>query len=157
MRRLQLECEHQLDLERHRNEELARSASATEAKLRTAEARADAVEAAFAEYRESQRHTSEAALQTELAEARREVSQARQRACEAVAAKEAYKSRVVRLASDLSALQRARAADQVGSPTPPKKEAPSYPSFPVRTTEWQEAAPAAFATSGTMHKMKKCG
>eukprot|EP00873_Tetraselmis_striata_P037318 jgi/Tetstr1/457582/TSEL_044150.t1 len=113
VRRLQLECEHQLDLERHRNEELARSASATEAKLRTAEARADAVEAAFAEYRESQRHTSEAALQTELAEARREVSQARQRACEAVAAKEAYKSRVVRLASDLSALQRARAADQV--------------------------------------------
>mmetsp|Transcript_6040 Transcript_6040/g.10906 ORF Transcript_6040/g.10906 Transcript_6040/m.10906 type:complete len:278 (-) Transcript_6040:212-1045(-) len=112
VRRLQLECEHQLDLERHRSEELARGNAALEAKLRTAENRADAVEAAFQEYREGQRQSSEAVLAAELHEARMALREAQDRAREAGDAKERYKSRMLALARDLSALQRARAADQ---------------------------------------------
>lgn len=112
VRRLQVECEHQLDLERHRNEELARAKAAAEERLRAAEARADAVEVAFQQYRDSQRHSPESELQAKLSEAQSALRQAEAKAREAIFAKGRYKEQVVKLAKELAALQKARAEEQ---------------------------------------------
>eukprot|EP00951_Prasinocladus_malaysianus_P037886 scaffold410605_cov43-Prasinocladus_malaysianus.AAC.1 len=106
VRRLQVECEHQLDLERHRNEELARAKLATEDKLRAAENRADAIELAFQQYRDSQRHSSESTLQTKLLEVQGALRDSEAKEREASMAKERYKAQAIKLSRELAALQK---------------------------------------------------
>uniref|UniRef100_A0A061QYS2 Centrosomal protein CEP120 n=1 Tax=Tetraselmis sp. GSL018 TaxID=582737 RepID=A0A061QYS2_9CHLO len=112
VRRLQVECEHQLELERHRNEELARSRTAAEERARSAQARADAVEAAFEEYRDSQRHTDEARLQSQLREVQDALRAAEERARVALEGKARYRQQVGRLVAEIRELKSARASEQ---------------------------------------------
>ncbi|KXZ48687.1 hypothetical protein GPECTOR_26g590 [Gonium pectorale] len=94
VRRLQVECEHQLDIERDRNAELVRRVAMMEERLAASEARCLAVENEFADYRAASRSTPEAELTRQLAEAREAAKAAEVRAAKAAKAKQGYKEQV---------------------------------------------------------------
>lgn len=110
---LQVECEHQLSLERDRTAAVARQRDAAEARLLAAEARAAAMEAQFAEYRAAQRATPEAQLQWQLQQAQTVAAAAEARAAKAVKAKKHYKEQVLQLARELAAVHQQRQQEQV--------------------------------------------
>ncbi|EFJ47447.1 hypothetical protein VOLCADRAFT_117862 [Volvox carteri f. nagariensis] len=108
VRRLQVECEHQLDIERDRNTELVRRVAALEERLAASEMRCLTVENEFADFRAASRSTPEAELARQLAEAREAVKAAEGRAAKAAKAKQGYKEQVRKLAEQVAALQRRR-------------------------------------------------
>ncbi|KAL6757254.1 hypothetical protein V8C86DRAFT_2629461 [Haematococcus lacustris] len=110
VRRLQVECEHQLEMERDRLAEAVRQRAVLEERLAMSETRGAALEQAFAGYRDAMRNTSEVALQRELLEVRDALRQAEERAARASKAKVAYKEQVVALAEQLASLYKARQA-----------------------------------------------
>mmetsp|Transcript_21496 Transcript_21496/g.47068 ORF Transcript_21496/g.47068 Transcript_21496/m.47068 type:complete len:145 (+) Transcript_21496:3-437(+) len=115
VRRLQVECEHQLEIERDRNVELARQRSVVEERLAVSEARYASLDQAFTAFREAQRNTSEAALQREVLELRDTLRRAEERAARALKAKAAYKNQVSQLVEQLSLLYKQRHLDQEDS------------------------------------------
>lgn len=69
VRRLQVEFEHQIELERSRNMEVVRQRQAAEARATSLEQRCAAIEQAFIDFRARQRSTPEAEMQAQLSEA----------------------------------------------------------------------------------------
>ena len=67
VKRLQRDCDHQLELERNRTREAERLKALAEEKALVAEGKAERIEHAFDAYRAEQRNTPEAALQSEIA------------------------------------------------------------------------------------------
>lgn len=67
MKRLQRDCDHQLELERGRTKEAERLKTLAEERALVAEGKAERIEHAFESYRAQQRNTPEAALQSEIA------------------------------------------------------------------------------------------
>ncbi|KAG2432446.1 hypothetical protein HXX76_008792 [Chlamydomonas incerta] len=112
VRRLQVECEHQLDIERDRNAELVRRVAMLEERLAASDARCLAVENEFADFRAATRSTPEAELTRQLAAAREAAKAAEVRAAKAAKAKQGYKDQVRKLAEQLAALQRRRQRDE---------------------------------------------
>ncbi|GFR45270.1 hypothetical protein Agub_g6376 [Astrephomene gubernaculifera] len=112
VRRLQVECEHQLDIEKDRNAELVRRVAMLEERLAASEARCLAVENEFADFRAASRSTPEAELARQLAEARETAKAAEARAAKAAKAKQGYKEQVRKLAEQLAALQRRRPREE---------------------------------------------
>ncbi|CAG9461809.1 unnamed protein product [Pedinophyceae sp. YPF-701] len=108
VRRLQVEFQHQIEVERGRAAEEARLHAATRERLARAEARAADVEATFAEYRDQQRLTPEAEMRAALHRAELAARDAEARAERATRGKRHYKDQVVKLARQLGALQRVR-------------------------------------------------
>ncbi|CAD7696409.1 unnamed protein product [Ostreobium quekettii] len=104
VRRLQVECEHQLSMERDRNAELARHKVSVEERLAAAEARAGTIEQNFAEYRHAQQSTSVAELQAELVTAREAAKRGDERAERLLHAKKRYKAQVIKLAQEIGEL-----------------------------------------------------
>lgn len=119
----QVECEHQLSLERDRTAAVARQRDAAESRLLTAEARAAAMEAQFTEYRAAQRATPEAQLQIQLQEAQASAAAAQARATKAVKAKKHYKEQVLQLARELAALHQQRQQEQLQQQQKQQEEA----------------------------------
>ncbi|WIA21573.1 hypothetical protein OEZ85_000765 [Tetradesmus obliquus] len=111
VRRLQVECEHQLSLERDRTAAVARQRDAAESRLLAAEARAAALEAQFSEYRSAQRDTPEAQLQLQLQEVQAAAARAEDRAARAIKLKKQYKQQVLQLAREMAALHQQRQAE----------------------------------------------
>eukprot|EP00878_Enallax_costatus_P021260 GHUV01022502.1.p1 GENE.GHUV01022502.1~~GHUV01022502.1.p1 ORF type:complete len:531 (+),score=261.65 GHUV01022502.1:951-2543(+) len=109
----QVECEHQLSLERDRTAAVARQRDAAEARLLAAEARAAAMEAQFTEYRAAQWATPEGQLQIQLQEAQAAAAAAQTRAGKAVKARKHYKDQVMKLARELAALHQQRQQEQL--------------------------------------------
>lgn len=109
----QVECEHQLSLERDRTAAVARQRDAAEARLLAAEARAAAMESQFMEYRAAQRATPEAQLQLQLQEAQAAAAAAQARATKAVKARKHYKEQVMKLAREITSLHQQRQQDQL--------------------------------------------
>ncbi|GLI70596.1 hypothetical protein VaNZ11_015526 [Volvox africanus] len=108
VRRLQVECEHQLDIEKDRNAELVRRVAALEERLGASEMRCLTVENEFADFRAAARSTPEAELARQLAEAREGVKAAEARAAKAAKAKQGYKEQVRKLVDQMATLQRRR-------------------------------------------------
>ncbi|GIL42344.1 hypothetical protein Vafri_350 [Volvox africanus] len=108
VRRLQVECEHQLDIEKDRNAELVRRVAALEERLGASEMRCLTVENEFADFRAAARSTPEAELARQLAEAREAVKAAEARAAKATKAKQGYKEQVRKLVDQMATLQRRR-------------------------------------------------
>ncbi|DBA79724.1 TPA: hypothetical protein ACH3X1_008393 [Trebouxia sp. C0004] len=112
VRRLQADFEHQVKLERQHNTDLQRQNEQLTQAQASAKAELAAVEREFSEYRAAQRHTPEADLVRQLADANEQVRRAEGKAEKAVAAKQGYKEQVLKLAQDLGSLQRQVAQDQ---------------------------------------------
>eukprot|EP00775_Hariotina_reticulata_P003803 gene3803-4060_t len=119
VRRLQVECEHQLSVERDRTAAVARQRDDAEVRLLAAEARAAGLEvrlsvadeAQFTEYRAAQRNTSEAQLQAALDRATQAARLAQEKAAKALKAKRQYKQQVLQLARELAAHHEQRQAE----------------------------------------------
>ncbi|PNH10303.1 Centrosomal protein [Tetrabaena socialis] len=149
VRRLQVECEHQLDIERDRNAELVRRVAMLEERLGASDARCLSVENEFADFRAASRSTPEAELARQLAEARETAKAADVRAAKASKAKQGYKEQVRKLAEQLASLQRRRQRDDDASfPRPtglPASQAPvhGHGSAAIRAAAEEQARYAA--------------
>lgn len=113
----QVECEHQLGLERERTAAALKQRDA-------AESRTGALEAQFTEYVASQRNAPEAQLKAELAEAQRASKAAETKLQAALKLKQKYKQQVGWRIAALwswsgSSQQQARHNPQSGNPWPP--------------------------------------
>ncbi|GAX73423.1 hypothetical protein CEUSTIGMA_g875.t1 [Chlamydomonas eustigma] len=104
VRRLQVECEHQLEIERDRSSELVRQKQTLADRLAVSESRFASLEQAFTAFREVHRSSDEAVLQRQLSEAREAASRAEEKASRASKSKAAYKTQVTRLAEQLAKL-----------------------------------------------------
>lgn len=94
VRRLQSECQHQLELEAQRREALAKEVAAAEARAAAAEARAAAADRALQRHREQHSASAAGRTEAELAAARAELATAEARAAKAAEAKRKYKEQV---------------------------------------------------------------
>lgn len=113
VRRLQAECQHQLELEQQRRDALAQQKAVAEQRAAAAEAKAAAAEAALQAAREEHARSEPGRLAGELAEAQVAAAAAEQRAGRASDAKRKYKQQVVRLAQEVALLQQ-QLAEVVG-------------------------------------------
>ena len=91
VRRLQAECQHQLELEAQRREGLAAATAAAEQRAAAAEARAAGAERALVRHREEHAASEAGRLAAELAAAQAALAAAAQRAAKAAEAKRKYK------------------------------------------------------------------
>eukprot|EP00798_Chlamydomonas_sp_ICE-L_P005676 gene5676-3536_t len=114
VRRLQVECEHQLEIERDRSAEVLRQRSALEERLAVMEARYASLEQAFSRYREMQRNTSEAVLQRELMEVKENLRRSDEKLSRASKGKAAYKEQVVKLAEQLAVVYKEQQSIEAG-------------------------------------------
>ncbi|KAL4437320.1 hypothetical protein ABPG75_004459 [Micractinium tetrahymenae] len=105
VRRLQSECQHQLELEAQRREAQAKDKAAAEARAAAAEGRAAASERALQQQREQHSASSAGRMEAELVAVQAELATAEARAAKAAEAKRKYKEQVVRLAQEVAALQ----------------------------------------------------
>ncbi|GMH41711.1 hypothetical protein BSKO_09621 [Bryopsis sp. KO-2023] len=102
VRRLQVECEHQLTIERDRNAELGRLKQSAEERLSIAESRSISLEKNFAEYRHRQQNTPEAQLQWEIQTLKEKLQKAEQKNEKLAKSKSKYKMEVIRLAQEIA-------------------------------------------------------
>ncbi|GAQ88750.1 hypothetical protein KFL_004560110 [Klebsormidium nitens] len=112
IKRLKEECEHQLQLERSRYEELARQKKGLEERLSATEAARARLEREFAEHRAAQRGTPEAELAAQVVALQQKNLDLQRSAEKATAAKKQYKAQVLRMARELAAMHRQQAADE---------------------------------------------
>ena len=105
VRRLQTDCDHQLEMERNRTREAERMCQLTEERLSVAESRTERVEYAFGQFRAEHRQSPEAMLQSEIVNLTHANKVAEQRAADANRAKEQYKEQVRKLAKQLAMTQ----------------------------------------------------
>lgn len=91
---MQVECEHQLSLERERCGEAMRLKSAAEERYALTEARCAATEAAFEQFKAAQRTSPEAALQSQVNELQQALKTAQAAADKARSMKKQYKEQV---------------------------------------------------------------
>ena len=94
VRRLQAECQHQLELEVQRREALGQATAAAEQRAAAAEAKAAAAERALARHREEHDASEAGRLAAEVAAAQAGLAAAEQRAGKAAEAKRKYKQQV---------------------------------------------------------------
>ena len=105
IRRVQEECEHQVQMERIRSTELARLKKEGEERLREAQGRVKAVEKEFDDFRHKVRATPEAKLQAEAVSLQQRLALAEGRQLKLQSAKQHYKDQVIRLARELARVQ----------------------------------------------------
>ena len=108
VRRLQQECEHQLEMERGRGADVERQKKALEERVEEANARAAAVERAFHGYKRAHLESSEATLHAEIARLQQQRSDAEQTAHEAVKSRDRFKTQIQKMAKQVVALERER-------------------------------------------------
>jgi centrosomal protein CEP120 len=108
VRRLQQECEHQLEMERGRGADVERQKKVLEERVEEANARAAAVERAFHGYKRAHLESSEATLHAEIARLQQQRSDAEQTAHEAVKSRDRFKTQIQKMAKQVVALERER-------------------------------------------------
>ena len=108
VRRLQQECEHQLEMEKGRTSDADRRAAALEARVEEADARAAAVERAFHGYKRAHLESSEATLHAEIARLQQQRADAEQTARDATASRDRFKTQIQKMAKQVVALERER-------------------------------------------------
>ena len=108
VRRLQQECEHQLEMEKGRTSDADRRAAALEARVEEADARAAAVERAFHGYKRAHLESSEATLHAEIARLQQQRADAEQTARGATASRDRFKTQIQKMAKQVVALERER-------------------------------------------------
>jgi centrosomal protein CEP120 len=91
---VQVECEHQLAIERDRGAELARQRTAAEQRAQAAQQQAEEARRQLEDAREEQRASPAGLLQQQVSELRGELRRAEERAARAVKAKNEYKQQV---------------------------------------------------------------
>lgn len=106
VRRLQVECEHQLTIERDRAAEVLRQKQLVEQRLVAAEEHAKVVDQSFKDYKERQRNTPEEQLKQMVSTLKQDLKKAEERAARAAKGKKEYKEQVVRLVHELSTLHK---------------------------------------------------
>ena len=108
VRRLQQECEHQLEMEKGRTSDADRRAAALEARVEEADARAAAVERAFHGYKRAHLESSAATLHAEIARLQQQRADAEQTARGATASRDRFKTQIQKMAKQVVALERER-------------------------------------------------
>jgi len=110
IRRVQEECEHQIQMEKIRSSELGRLKRETEERLREGQARVKTLEKEFDDYRHKVRATPEAKLQAEVVRLQQKLALSEGRQLKLQSAKQHYKDQVIRLARELARVQLSRNA-----------------------------------------------
>ena len=110
IRRVQEECEHQIQMEKIRSSELGRLKRETEERLREGQARVKTLEKEFDDYRHKVRATLEAKLQAEVVRLQQKLALSEGRQLKLQSAKQHYKDQVIRLARELARVQLSRNA-----------------------------------------------
>ena len=108
VRRLQQECEHQLEMEKGRTADVERRAATLEERVEEANARAAAVEHAFHGYKRAHLESSEATLHAEIATLQQRKSDAETTARDAVKSRDRFKTQIQKMAKQVVALERER-------------------------------------------------
>ena len=108
VRRLQQECEHQLDMEKGRSKDVERQKAALEERVEEANARAAAVERAFHGYKRAHLESSEATLHAEIARLQTQRADAEAAAAEAIKSRDRFKTQIQKMAKQVVALERER-------------------------------------------------
>ncbi len=105
IRRVQEECEHQIQMEKIRSSELGRLKRETEERLREGQTRIKTLEKEFDDYRHKVRATPEAKLQAEVVRLQQKLALSEGRQLKLQSAKQHYKEQVIRLARELARVQ----------------------------------------------------
>ena len=108
VRRLQQECEHQLEMEKGRSADIERQKAVLEERIDEANARAAAVERAFHGYKRAHLESSEATLHAEIARLQQQRVDAEQAAMDAVKSRDRFKTQIQKMAKQVVALERER-------------------------------------------------
>ena len=110
IRRVQEECERQIQMEKIRSSELGRLKRETEERLGEGQARVKTLEKEFGDYRHKVRATPEAKLQAEVVRLQQKLALSEGRQLKLQSAKQHYKDQVIRLARELARVQLSRNA-----------------------------------------------
>ena len=102
VRRLQVECEHQLEIERDRSSEIQRQRQALIDRISVQETRYASLEQAFQSFRESHRISRESELEWELDRVKGDLSRCEEKCEESVKVQLSYKAQMTRLVEELS-------------------------------------------------------
>jgi len=108
VRRLQQECEHQLEMEKGRAADVERRAASLAERVEEANARAAAVERAFHGYKKAHLESSEASLHAEIATLQQRRADAERTAHDAVKSRDRFKTQIQKMAKQVVALERER-------------------------------------------------
>ena len=108
VRRLQQECEHQLEMEKGRAADVERRAESLAERVEEANARAAAVERAFHGYKKAHLESSEATLHAEIATLQQRRADAERTAHDAVKSRDRFKTQIQKMAKQIVALERER-------------------------------------------------
>ena len=108
VRRLQQECEHQLEMEKGRAADVERRAESLAERVEEANARAAAVERAFHGYKKAHLESSEASMQAEIATLQQRRADAERTAHDAVKSRDRFKTQIQKMAKQVVALERER-------------------------------------------------
>ena len=108
VRRLQQECEHQLEMETGRAADVERRAASLAERVEEANARAAAVERAFHGYKKAHLESSEASLHAEIATLQQRRADAERTAHDAVKSRDRFKTQIQKMAKQVVALERER-------------------------------------------------
>ena len=108
VRRLQQECEHQLEMEKGRTADVERQKEALERRVEEADARAAAVEKAFHGYKKQHLESSEATLHAEIAKLQQKTADAEQKERDATSSRDRFKTQIQKMAKQVVALERER-------------------------------------------------
>ena len=108
VRRLQQECEHQLEMEKGRAADVEQRAESLAERVEEANARAAAVERAFHGYKKAHLESSEASLHAEIATLQQRRADAERVARDAVESRDRFKTQIQKMAKQVVALERER-------------------------------------------------